>query len=58
MRRFERILIQLAIVHFILLVTAQILLDIPSFKMYTNKIIYYEGVIKNNQGPALETIDR
>ena len=58
MKRFERILIQLAIVHFILLVTAQVLLEIPSFKMYTNKSIYYEGVIKNNQQPALETIDR
>ncbi|WP_268234764.1 DUF5359 family protein [Fictibacillus barbaricus] len=54
----ERKLIQLAIVHFILLIAAQFLLEIPSFKMYTNKSIYYEGVVKSVKEPALETIDR
>ncbi|MET3727987.1 NADPH-dependent 7-cyano-7-deazaguanine reductase QueF-like protein [Fictibacillus halophilus] len=58
MKRFERILIQLAVVHFILLVAAQFLLEIPSFKLYTNKSIYYEGVIKSDKQPTLETIDR
>jgi hypothetical protein len=57
-KRLERILIQLAIVHFILLILSQVFLEIPSFKMYTNKSIYYEGVIKGEREPALETIDR
>ncbi|MBN3555936.1 DUF5359 family protein [Fictibacillus nanhaiensis] len=51
MKRFERILIQLALVHFILLVAAQFLLEIPSFKLYTNKSIYYEGVIRTTNSP-------
>ncbi|MBN3547824.1 DUF5359 family protein [Fictibacillus barbaricus] len=58
MKHIERKLIQLAIVHFILLIAAQFLLEIPSFKMYTNKSIYYEGVVKSVKEPALETIDR
>lgn len=58
MKRLEKWLIQLAIVHFILLMAAQVLLEIPSFKMYTNKSIYYEGVIRGEREPALETIDR
>jgi hypothetical protein len=58
MKRLERILIQLAIVHFLFLAAAQILLEIPAFKLYTNKSIYYEGVIKGDREPALETIDR
>jgi hypothetical protein len=57
-KRLERLLIQLAIAHFILLLTAQVFLEIPSFKMYTNKSIHYEGVIKGEREPALETIDR
>jgi Family of unknown function (DUF5359) len=57
-KRLDRLLIQLAIVHFILLLIAQVFLEIPSFKMYTNKSIYYEGVIKGEREPALETIDR
>jgi Family of unknown function (DUF5359) len=57
-KRLDRILIQLAIAHFILLLIAQVFLEIPSFKMYTNKSIYYEGVIKGDKGPVLETIDR
>lgn len=58
MKWLEKWLIQLAIVHFILLMAAQVLLEIPSFKMYTNKSIYYEGVIRGEREPALETIDR
>jgi hypothetical protein len=58
MKRFDRMLLQLAIVHFIILIIAQCLLEIPSFKLYTNKSIYYEGVMKDEKGPVLETIDR
>jgi hypothetical protein len=58
MKRIERILMQLAIVHFALLIVAQLLLEIPIFKLYTNKSIYYEGVLKEDKEPALETIDR
>jgi hypothetical protein len=58
LKRFERFLIQLAVVHFVLLVIAQLFLEIPSFKMYTNKSIYYEGVIKGEREPVLETIDQ
>ncbi|MCM3718952.1 DUF5359 family protein [Fictibacillus phosphorivorans] len=58
MKRFEKLLIQLAIVHFILLLIAQVCLEIPSFKMYTNQNIQYEGVVKGEKKPALETIDR
>lgn len=58
MIRLDRILIQLAIVHFIFLILAQVFLEIPSFKLYTNKSIHYEGVIKGEREPALETIDR
>jgi hypothetical protein len=54
MKRLERLIIQLAIVHFILLLLAQTFLEIPSFKLYTNKSIYYEGVIKGEREPALK----
>ncbi|MDR7072561.1 DUF5359 family protein [Fictibacillus barbaricus] len=58
MKLVEKILIQLAIAHFVLLFIAQMLLEIPNFKLFTNKSIYYEGVIKDKKEPALETIDR
>ncbi|MBY6035674.1 YpfB family protein [Fictibacillus nanhaiensis] len=58
MKRLDRMLIQLAIVHFILLLLAQAFMEIPSFRLYTNKSIYYEGVIKGEREPVLETIDR
>ncbi|WNB93705.1 DUF5359 family protein [Bacillus sp. NEB1478] len=57
MKRVEKLLIQLAIAHFFILMIAQFLLEIPSFKLVTNKSIYYEGVIKDKKEPTLETID-
>jgi hypothetical protein len=58
MKRIDRLLIQLALVHFIFLLMAQLLMESPSFKMYTNKSIHYEGVLKSERDPYLETIDR
>ncbi|MFC0188520.1 DUF5359 family protein [Fictibacillus aquaticus] len=58
MKRVDRLLIQLAIIHFIFLLTAQTLNQTEGFRRLTNKSIQFEGVIKGGVPETLETIDR
>jgi hypothetical protein len=57
-KRVDTLLIQLAIIHFIFLLTAQALNQTEGFRRLTNKSIQFEGVIKSGVPETLETIDR
>ncbi|MFC3882742.1 YpfB family protein [Bacillus songklensis] len=58
MKSIERILIKLAIIQFIFLLIAQIVLLYSDYGSYFSKIIQYEGVTKNNFSKIIETFDQ
>lgn len=55
MKRFERILIKLAIIQFVFLLIAQILLQYSPITPYITRMIKYEGVDKSKSTQIIET---
>ena len=58
MKLIERILIKLAIIHFILLLGFQVLFHEFNFFPVFHKIIFYEGVEKMEYSEIVETLSR
>jgi SUMO ligase MMS21 Smc5/6 complex component len=56
MKAVERILIKLAIVHFILLLTVQFVFHELNILPELHKIVFYEGVEKMEYSEIVETI--
>ncbi|MBD1378633.1 YpfB family protein [Metabacillus arenae] len=55
MKRFEGILIKLAIIQFVLLFIAQFLMNQEEIQPYISKVVQYEGVNKLTITEWLET---
>ncbi|WLR53244.1 DUF5359 family protein [Bacillus tianshenii] len=53
----ERILIKLLCIHAFVLLIAQILLLYTPFSPHLTKVTLYEGVVKQEKPPVVETID-
>jgi hypothetical protein len=58
MKRVERILIKLAIMHFILLLAVQFVFHQMNILPELHKIIFYEGVEKMEYSEIVETLTR
>ncbi|MGG3842301.1 YpfB family protein [Anoxybacillus kestanbolensis] len=58
MKTVERMLWKLAIIQFIFLCIAQLIVSHSSFAPYIVKVIHYEGVIKNSATKTIETFDQ
>ncbi|BCB04552.1 YpfB family protein [Bacillus sp. KH172YL63] len=56
MKTIERILIKLAIIHFILLIVVQVLFQETDMIPSLHKIVFYEGVEKMEYSEIVETI--
>lgn len=58
MKTIEKYIFRFMILHFILLISGQWLLSYPTLAPYLSKIIYYEGVMKDQYSEIVETINR
>ncbi|WP_201713337.1 YpfB family protein [Rossellomorea arthrocnemi] len=58
MKRVERILIKLAIMHFILLLAVQFVFHQMNILPELHKIVFYEGVEKMEYSEIVETLTR
>ena len=58
MKTVERILIKLAIIHFILLIAVQFVFHQLNILPELHKIVFYEGVEKMEYSEIVETISR
>ncbi|PFA70017.1 hypothetical protein CN378_01540 [Bacillus sp. AFS015802] len=58
MKTVERILIKLAIMHFILLIAVQFVFHQLNILPELHKIVFYEGVDKMEYSEIVETISR
>ncbi|WP_017755604.1 YpfB family protein [Calidifontibacillus oryziterrae] len=58
MRIIEKYILRFIVLHFILLIISQWLLSYQSLAPYLNKIIYYEGVMKDQYTEIVETMNR
>ncbi|MDQ0232940.1 YpfB family protein [Metabacillus malikii] len=58
MKRFERILIKLIVIQFIVLLCSQLLIQQSAIKPYLSKVVQYEGVNKQTITEWLETFNQ
>ncbi|MFC0271580.1 YpfB family protein [Metabacillus herbersteinensis] len=57
MKTFERILIKLVVIQFILLVCSQVLIQQPQIQPYISRVVQYEGVNKITITEWIETFN-
>lgn len=58
MKTVEKYIFRLMILHFVFLIVGQWLLSDQSLAPYLSKIIYYEGVMKDQYSEIIETMNR
>lgn len=58
MRRFEKILIKLLLIHLFLLLMAQAFMHQDSVRPYLSKVVQYEGVGKMSINEWIETLTK
>lgn len=55
MKKFERIIVKLAIIHLVFLLISQFLLQYSSLTPYITRMIEYEGVNQSKSTEIIET---
>ncbi|MGG3925718.1 YpfB family protein [Metabacillus fastidiosus] len=58
MKRFEGILIKLLVIHFIILICSQLIIQEPKIQPYLSRVVKYEGVNKITISEWLETFSQ
>ncbi|HHW35963.1 MAG TPA: YpfB family protein [Bacillales bacterium] len=58
MKTVEKYIYKFVLLHLIFLIIGQYLISIETLAPYLNKIVYYEGVMKDQHSEIIETMNR